>query len=105
MTSEFAPVTQAAAEAPLLSEQWFRVAELRPLLNAGVAAERVLYRGTPWMVMASPDGRRRVRLNLAAYALVGRCTGRHTLQQLWEVLLQEQEVQLVLLLVVVLQLL
>jgi putative peptide zinc metalloprotease protein len=91
MNSEFAPATQAAAEAPLLSEQWFRVAELRPRLNAGVAAERVLYRGTPWMVMASPDGRRRVRLNLAAYALVGRCTGRNTLQQLWELLLQERQ--------------
>ena len=79
----------AADAAPLLSEQWFRVADLRPRLNAGVQAERVLVRGSPWMVMASPDGKRRVRLNLAAYALVGRCDGRLTLQQLWEFLLRE----------------
>jgi putative peptide zinc metalloprotease protein len=91
MSSELAPPTQLEAEAPLLSEQWFRVADLRPRLHAGVRADRILYRGVPWMVLASPDGRRRVRLNLAAYALVGRCTGRHSLQQLWELLLQERQ--------------
>lgn len=86
LLSELAPEAQ-----PLLSEQWFRVATLRPRLNAGVRAERVLYRGVPWMVFAAPDGRRRVRLNLAAYALVGRCDGTRSLQQLWEILLRERQ--------------
>ncbi|MEN9416877.1 MAG: hypothetical protein RI988_497 [Pseudomonadota bacterium] len=86
LLSELAPEAQ-----PLLSEHWFRVASLRPRLNAGVQAERVLVRGAPWMVMAAPDGRRRVRLNLAAYALVGRCDGSRSLQQLWEILLRERQ--------------
>ncbi len=87
-----APLSEAPGEAlPLLSEQWFRVADLRPRLNEGVAADRVLYRGSPWMVLASPDGRRRVRLNPSAWALVGRCDGSIALQALWEVLLREQQ--------------
>lgn len=87
-----APLSEAPGEAlPLLSEQWFRVADLRPRLNEGVAADRVLYRGSPWTVLASPDGRRRVRLNPSAWALVGRCDGSIALQALWEVLLREQQ--------------
>ena len=92
MSTPPAPAGEASAEAlPLLSEQWFRVADLRPRLNEGVAAERVLYRGSPWMVLASPDGSRRVRLNPAAWALVGRCDGRLALQVLWEILLRERQ--------------
>jgi putative peptide zinc metalloprotease protein len=55
-----------------------------------VQADRILVRGQPWVVLASPDGLRRVRLDPAAYALAGRCDGRLTLQQLWEILLREQ---------------
>lgn len=74
---------------PLLSEQWFRVAELRPRLHDSVQVDRILVRGSPWMVLASPDNQRRVRLSPAAYALAGRCDGHLTLQQLWEMLLRE----------------
>lgn len=77
--------------APLVSEQWFRVAGLRPSRADGVVADRVVYRGEPWTVLASADGRRRVRLNQAAWALVGRCDGVRTLQQLWEILLRERQ--------------
>ena len=84
-----APAADAGDLAPLLSEQWFRVAELRPRLHDGVRADRILVRGHPWVVLASPDGQRRVRLDMAAYALAGRCDGRLTLQQLWDILLRE----------------
>ena len=80
-----APAADAGDLAPLLSEQWFRVAELRPRLHDGVRADRILVRGHPWVVLASPDGQRRVRLDMAAYALAGRCDGRLTLQQLWDI--------------------
>ncbi|MFZ4650025.1 MAG: biotin/lipoyl-binding protein [Rubrivivax sp.] len=76
---------------PLVSEQWFRVSALRPCLADGVRADRVVYRGQPWIVLASADGRRRVRLNQAAWALVGRCDGLRPMQQLWEILLRERQ--------------
>lgn len=81
----------APPQAPLLSEHWFRVADLRPLLRTGVALERVRYRGQPWMVLTSADGSRRLRLNAAAYALVGRCDGRLSVQALWDLLLRERQ--------------
>ena len=89
MSAWAAPAADAGDAAPLLSEQWFRVAELRPRLHDGVRADRILVRGHPWVVLASPDGQRRVRLDMAAYALAGRCDGRLTLQQLWDILLRE----------------
>jgi putative peptide zinc metalloprotease protein len=90
MSAWAALAADAGRATPLLSEQWFRVAELRPRLHDGVQADRILVRGQPWVVLASPDGLRRVRLDPAAYALAGRCDGRLTLQQLWEILLREQ---------------
>jgi putative peptide zinc metalloprotease protein len=90
MSAWAAPAADAGDAAPLLSEQWFRVAELRPRLHDDVQVDRILVRGQPWVVLASPDAQRRVRLDPAAYALAGRCDGRLTLQQLWDILLREQ---------------
>ena len=85
------PAADLPAVTPLLSEQWFRIAGLRPSLRADVQIDRVTYRGQPWGVLSSPDGSRRARLNEAAYAFVGRCDGRHSVQALWEVLLAERQ--------------
>ena len=77
------------ASAPLLSPQWFRVAALRPRLDAQAHAERVSYRREIWHVLVRPDGSRSFRLNAAAYAFVGRCNGVFTVQRLWDLLLGE----------------
>lgn len=75
--------------APLLSARWFRVAGLRPLLDAQATVQRMAVRGAVWQVLTRPDGRRSVRLNAAAWVAVGRCDGQHTLQRLWEITLAE----------------
>ncbi len=82
-------MTPDHASAPLLSPQWFRVAALRPRLDAQAHAERVSYRREIWHVLVRPDGSRSFRLNAAAYAFVGRCNGVFTVQRLWDLLLGE----------------
>ena len=74
---------------PLLSPQWFRVAALRPQLDAAAQVQRVVYRRQVWQVVAAADGGRHVRLNAAAWAFVGRCDGRLSMQRLWELLLAD----------------
>ena len=80
---------RAPDAAPLLSPQWFRVATLRPKLDAQVHAERVSYRRQTWHVLVRADGSRSFRLNTSAYAFTARCDGHHTVQRLWELLLAE----------------
>jgi len=75
--------------APLLSAQWYRVAALRPRLDAQLCVERVTYRGEVWYLLARADGSRNFRLNAAAYAFVGRCDGASTMQRLWDLMLAE----------------
>ncbi len=77
--------------APLLSDQWFRVAHLEPRLAPQVQLDRVAYRGQPWVVLTHSDGSQRTRLNRSAYAFVGRFDGRRSVQQLWELLLRLQQ--------------
>ncbi len=72
----------------LLSEQWYRIAALRPRLDPQVGIERVAYRGLPSAVLVLPDSQRRLRLNASAWAFVGRCDGRLTAQALWELVLK-----------------
>lgn len=78
-------------DAPLLSDQWFRVADLRPRLARGLVLDRVAYRGEVWMVCTPADGRQRVRLNGSAWAFVGRFDGQRTVRQLWDIVLAERQ--------------
>ena len=79
----------AGAGAPLLSAHWFRVATLRPRLDAQAQVLRRPVRGAVWRIVTSADGTRSVRLDALAWAAVGRCDGRLTLQRLWEAVLAE----------------
>jgi putative peptide zinc metalloprotease protein len=79
----------AVTGGPLLSAQWFRVATLRPRLDAQAQVLRRPVRGEVWRVVTTADGTRSVRLDALAWAAVGRCDGRLTLQRLWEAVLAE----------------
>lgn len=68
---------------PLLSEAWYKVAELRPRLRAHVRVHRQRYRDQIWHHLASGTTGRRHRLNRAAYRFVGRLDGRSTVSQIW----------------------
>ena len=68
----------------LYSARWHRVAPLAPRLAARVRLRRQRLRGEVWYLLADPASGRSVRLNGAAYALVGRFDGARTMQQLWD---------------------
>jgi putative peptide zinc metalloprotease protein len=84
------PVAVLQPSSPLLSPNWFRVARLRPRLDASVRVDRAVVRGEVWHTLARADGARSFRLNPAAWQIVGRWDGQHSLQQLWDAALREQ---------------
>ncbi|MBT0960384.1 HlyD family secretion protein [Denitromonas iodatirespirans] len=74
----------------LFSDQWFRVAQRTPCLRASVRVRRQTVRGQVWYVLTDEAKADRVfRLDAAAYAFVGRCTGAHTVQAIWDVVCAE----------------
>ncbi len=79
-----AAMPPAVAVSPLHSVQWFRVDTLKPRLDAAAQVSRSVVRGAVWHLLHRGDGGRSFRLGAAAWALVGRCDGQHTLQQLWQ---------------------
>lgn len=72
----------------LYSARWYRVADLRPSLAPGLVLRRQRLRGEVWVQLSDVASGRSVRLNRAAYAIVGRLDGQATLQQGWEAQLQ-----------------
>lgn len=68
----------------LLSDHWYRVAELRPRLRPHLRRYRHCYRGRDWVVIDDPAGGRRHRLDPAGALVVDRFDGTTTLQQAWE---------------------
>ncbi|MGQ0752037.1 MAG: peptidase M50 [Betaproteobacteria bacterium] len=68
---------------PLLSEAWYRVAELRPRLRMHVRVHRQRYRDQVWYHLTSGTSGQRHRLNQSAYRFVGRLDGRRTVGEIW----------------------
>lgn len=90
MPARPAGATTALHAAPsLLSAQWFRVARLRPRIDAGVQLRRSVVRGEVWHALVRADGTRSFRMNAVAWSLIGRCDGSLPLQRLWEITLRE----------------
>lgn len=75
--------------ASVFSSQWYRVAGLHPSLRAPLRVTRQIHRREVWYVLADPLSGRFHRMNAAAYAFVGRCDGRHSVEALSEALLAE----------------
>ncbi|MDP1929795.1 MAG: biotin/lipoyl-binding protein [Thiobacillus sp.] len=73
----------------LFSPNWFRVADLHPLLGGHVQVRRQPGRDALWYVFSDTATGRQHRLNDIAYQFAGRCNGRHTTQQIWETLLEK----------------
>jgi putative peptide zinc metalloprotease protein len=88
-SAAFAPAPHGAASArPRLSPEWYRVGGLRPRLRAGLQCTRQVARGQVWHVVTDPASGRHHRFNAAAWAVVGRCDGSRTLDELWQALQQ-----------------
>lgn len=74
---------RAAATPPLRSRHWYRVRALRPRWRDGLSVSRQRQRSGVWHVVGLDGIGRRVRLNEAAWAIVGRFDGRLTLDEIW----------------------
>lgn len=68
----------------LVSGSWHRVAGLKPSLVPGLRIVRQPVRGQVWQMLLEPGSGRQIRLNPAAYDLVGRFDGRATMTELWD---------------------
>jgi putative peptide zinc metalloprotease protein len=69
------------------SPDWFRIAALRPALATHIDVARRPARGEVWVVLTDPASGRQHRLDARAWNIVGRCTGQHTVQAIWDALL------------------
>ncbi|MBL8383651.1 MAG: PqqD family peptide modification chaperone [Burkholderiales bacterium] len=76
--------------APLESADWYRVAGLRARFDARAGPARQVVRGRVWQVLTDPQSGRQVRLNAPAWAFVGRCDGRRSVDAIWRQLHEEQ---------------
>lgn len=68
---------------PLLSQDWYRVASMRPRLRAGVSVSQQLIRGERWYLLTDPLSGRHHRFNDLAYRLIASCDGVRTLDEVW----------------------
>lgn len=68
---------------------WYRVAQLQPRLRSHVRVQRQKYRDQTWYLLIDAATGRQHRINPSAYQFIGRCDGRHTVQQVWDTLLAQ----------------
>jgi len=79
----------SAIDEPLLSPNWFRVADLRLQLRPGVQVAVHRTRGQTWTLLTDPVSGRHHRFNAAAQSLLRGCDGQRTLEALWSACLAE----------------
>ncbi|MEZ5730354.1 MAG: PqqD family peptide modification chaperone [Burkholderiaceae bacterium] len=72
----------------LLSDDWYRVAKLRPSVRSSVQIARHSYRGVIWYVLHDPVNGRHHRVNRTAYELLARLDGSTTVDTVWRDLLE-----------------
>ncbi len=75
--------------APLLSNAWYRVAQLKPALRSHARLHRHRYRGEVWYLLQDTVSNRVHRFTPAARLLIAALDGKRTVQQLWELANQQ----------------
>jgi putative peptide zinc metalloprotease protein len=70
----------------LFSQNWYRVAELKPRLRRHAEIHRHDYRDEVWYVLEDTASGRCHRLSSSAYALIGQMDGERTVQAIWDAL-------------------
>ena len=79
------------ARAQLLSQDWYRVAELRPRLRAQIDVALHEYLGTRWYVLLDQASGKTHRLAEAAWAIVRRFDGHRSLDDIWTQLARDND--------------
>lgn len=73
---------------PLLSDNWYRVAALRPRLRPQVQVQRQRFRDQTWYQLVDTGSGRRLRVNPPAYRFLGRLGGNESVDRIWEDLIE-----------------
>ncbi len=73
-----------AFERPTFSDQWHRVAELRPRLRSLVQSSRQQYRGHTWYIFRDPSNNKFSRVDDAGHRFIGMLDGRRTVDEVWK---------------------
>lgn len=75
-------------ERPTFSPLWHRVRALRPRLRPHVQVTRQFYRGRRWHVAHDPTSNQFYRLSPVAHEFVGLLDGQRTVEEVWQISLQ-----------------
>jgi putative peptide zinc metalloprotease protein len=71
----------------MFSPLWHRYSQLKPKLKNKVKVQPQQYRNQQWYIITGVSGNQ-VRINSSGYAIIGRCDGRFTIQQIWQAVLE-----------------
>lgn len=72
----------------LFSPLWYRVANRRPHFRRDVTVRRMRYRDCDWHVLVNEATGQQHRASAQAYEFIGRCDGEHTVQEIWDDLIE-----------------
>lgn len=72
----------------LFSPLWHRFAQQRPRLRSHVTVQQQQYRQQIWYLLTNTTNGSHHRINHIAYQFVGRCDGQHSVQVVWDSLLE-----------------
>ncbi len=72
------------ASPSVFSSHWYRISELNPSLKSHVSVVRHVYRDEVWYILQDGASVKQHRLNEFSYAVVGRMTGKQSVQNIWE---------------------
>ena len=73
----------------LFSPLWYRVARRRPHFRRDVKVRQIQYRGQIWHVLINEATGQQHRASQTAYEFIGRCDGLHSVQEIWDFLLEK----------------
>ncbi len=73
----------------LFSPLWYRVSRRRPRFRREVKVRQMHYRGRNWHVLINEATGQQHRASHQAYEFIGRCDGLHTVQEIWDDLLEQ----------------
>lgn len=71
----------------LFSPLWHRYANQQPQLRSHVSIQSQRYRDQIWYLLINTTKGDHFRVNNIAYQFIGRCDGQHSVQQVWDALL------------------
>jgi putative peptide zinc metalloprotease protein len=72
----------------LFSPLWHRYSQQRPQLRSHVTVQQQEYRKKMWYLLINNTNGNHYRINHVAYQFVGRCDGQHTVQAVWDSVLE-----------------